>query len=250
MNISNETLMAFADGELDPVLRAHVEAALRDDAALHQRLVALQVQRKRLTQAFDTVLDEPVPDRLSRLLKTPPVATPPLPAAAVVSLAEARTRRAGLGGMPSWAQWGGMAVSVVLGILLGTHLGDQKPESDMGLRPGQLLAGGAIAKALTTQLASEPQAGASVAVQLSFVDKRNGYCRTFSTSTLAGLACLHDGQWAIQQMAAVDQQASGGVRQAATTLPRSVLDAVDQRMADSAMDARAERLARDRGWRH
>ena len=248
MSISNETLMAFADGELDPSLRASVEAALRDDAASRQRLVALQVQRKRLAQAFDTVLDEPVPDRLARLLTTPPVATPPHPAAAIVNLAEVRARRARLRGMPSWAQWGGMAASVVLGVLLGTHIGDQKTDSDIGLSQGHLLASGAIAKALTTQLASEPQPGASVAVQLSFVDQRNGYCRTFSTAALAGLACQYNGQWVVQQVAAVNDQASGTVRQAATTLPRSVLDAVDQRMADTAMDAKAERLARDRGW--
>lgn len=249
MNISRETLMAFADGELDPVQRARIEVALRDDAALRQRVAALQMQRQRLAQAFDTVLDEPAPDRLTRLLKTASVATPTDSGAAVVNLAEVRTRRARLGGTPSWAQWGGMAASVVLGVLLGTHIGEQKTDSDLGLRQGQLLASGAIAQALTTQLASEPQPGASVAVQLSFVDKRNGYCRTFSTTTLAGLACLHNGQWAVQQVAAVDEPASGTVRQAASALPRSVLEAVDQRMANTALDAKAERLARDQGWR-
>lgn len=249
MNLSNETLMAFADGELDPVQRAQVEALLKTDAALRQRVVALQIQRKRLAQAFDTVLDEPVPDRLSRLLKTAPAATPPHPVATVVNLAEVRAQRARQGGMPTWAQWGGMAASVLLGVLLGTHLAGQKTDAELDVSQGHLLASGAIAKALTTQLASEPKTGASVAVQLSFLDKTGSYCRTFSTSAMAGLACSHKGQWAVQQVVAVDAQASGEVRQAATTLPRSVLDAVDQRMAGTALDAQAERLARDQAWR-
>jgi len=249
MNLSNETLMAFADGELDPVQRAQVEALLKTDAALRQRIVALQVQRKRLAQAFDPVLDEPVPDRLTRLLQAAPVATPPHPAAAVINLAEVRAQRARQGGMPSWAQWGGMAACVVLGVLLGTHITGQKTDSDLGLHQGELLAGGAIARALTTQLASEPQADASVAVQLSFIDKHDGYCRTFSTTALAGLACQHNGQWVVHQVATVDAPASAVVRQAATALPRSLLDAVDQRIAGTAMDASAERQARDKGWR-
>lgn len=249
MNISNETLMAFADGEPDPVLRARVEAALRDDAALRQRLAALQVQRKRLAQAFDTVLDEPVPDRLTRLLQTPAVAQPAIAQAPVVNLAEVRAERARMRGMPSWVQWGGMAASVVLGVLLGSQLGGQKTDSDLALNQGRLFASGTIAQALATQLASEPQAATSVAVQLSFVDKGGRYCRTFSTSAVAGLACLHDGQWAVQQMTAMDSQPGAGVRQAASALPRAVLDAVDQRIADTALDAKAERLARDRGWR-
>lgn len=249
MNISNETLMAFADGEPDPVLRARVEAALRDDAALRQRLAALQVQRKRLTQAFDTVLDEPVPDRLTRLLQTPTVAQPALAQTPVVNLAGVRAERARMRGMPSWVQWGGMAASVVLGVLLGTQLGGKKADSDLALNQGRLFASGTIAQALATQLASEPQATTGVVVQLSFVDKAGRYCRTFSTSAVAGLACLHGGQWAVQQMNAVDSQPGTEVRQAASALPRAVLDAVDQRIADTALDATAERLARDRGWR-
>ncbi|MES2948449.1 MAG: hypothetical protein V4858_07900 [Pseudomonadota bacterium] len=249
MNISDETLMAFADGELDLVQHARMEAALKTDAALRQRVVALQAQRKRLAAAFDTVLDEPVPDRLTRLLQTPPAAMSATPVASVVNLAQVRADRARTRGMPSWAQWGGMAASILLGVWLGAQLGGRGMDSDMALNQGRLLAGGTVAKALATQLASEPPQGASVAVQLSFVDKGGNYCRTFSTSAIAGLACLHKGQWAVQQATAVDAQASGEVRQAASALPRAVLDAVDQRIAGSALDAKAERTARDQAWR-
>lgn len=249
MNVSDETLMAFVDGELDPAQRAQMERALQTDAALRQRVAALKLQRTRLAAAFGTVLDEPVPERLAKLLQTPPVASLPGQASAVVNLAEVRTARARIRHIPSWAQWGGMAASVMLGMLLGTQYGGNGADTAIGLNEGRLLAGGAIDKALSSQLASEPLAGAAVSVQLSFVDKNGSYCRTFSTSAMAGLACQQGGQWAVQNLAALDAKPSGEVRQAATPLPRTVLDAVDQRIAGGTLDASGERKARQQGWR-
>ncbi len=250
MNTSNETLMAFADGELDPEQSARIEATLQVDADLRQRVAALRLQRARVATAFDSVLAQPVPDRLTALLQTAPVAAVTSSAAAtVVHLADVRAERARLRNMPSWAQWGGMAASVLLGVWLGAQMGGNGPVSELAMNQGRLLAGGTIAKALSEQLASEPQPGSSVAVQLSFVDKDGSYCRTFSTTTVAGLACQHQGQWAVQQVAAVDAPAGGEVRQAASALPRSVLDAVDLRMDGNALDASAEKAARDQAWR-
>lgn len=243
-NISNETLMALADGELDPAQAARLEAELQTNGGLRQRVAALQAQRNRLAAAFNTVLEEPVPDRLTRLLQTPPEN-----AATVVHLAEKRVERARQRSMPSWAQWGGMAASVMLGVWLGAQMGGKGAGSDMALDQGRLLAGGTVAKALATQLASEPQTGNAVAVQLSFVDKGGDYCRTFSTSAIAGLACLQNGQWAVQQVASVEASTSGEVRQAASALPQALLEAVDQRMAGTTLGAAAERTARDKGWR-
>ena len=71
----------------------------------------LKAERRRMAAAFDDVLREPVPERLTALLQAP--------AAPVVDLAEARARRRG---MPGWAAWGGMAATLVLGTLLGTRL--------------------------------------------------------------------------------------------------------------------------------
>lgn len=250
MNVSDATLMAFADGALDPAQGAQVEAALAADAALRQRVATMRLQRARLVAAFDAVLEEPVPDRLASLLRQPPVAVLPSQGAHAINLADARAererRRARYA--PSWAQWGGMAASLVLGVLLGTQFSGTVVESDMGMKQGQLVASGPIAHALASQLASEPPAGASVAVQLSFLDKSGNYCRTFSTASMAGLACQHKGQWAVQNLAALDAQPGGEMRQAATALPRSVLETIDQSMVGGALDASGERAARDRGW--
>jgi len=81
----------------------------------------------------------------------------------------------------------------------------------------------------------------------SRVDRDGAYCRTFSTAALAGLACRRGDRWAVQAVAATATTVDGAMRQAATSLPREVLMAVDQRIAGEALDATRERQARDKG---
>lgn len=190
----------------------------------------LQAERRRLAAAFDGVLTEPVPDRLGALLSEP--------APAVTDLATVRARRRP---MSTWMAWGGMAASLLLGTLIGArwHAG---ADSD----PRQL-AGGPLARALDTQLASEP--GGAIAVPISFKAKDGRYCRSFTTEQAAGLACRDaDGAWALQTLVAATTRTSG-MRQAASALPASVLEAVDAAMAGEALNAEQERAARDNGWR-
>ena len=250
MNWTDDTLMAFADGELDTAQRADIERELAVDAALRERVAALAMQRDRVAAAFAPVLDEPVPDRLAGLLR-PSSATPPA-GAPVVNLAERRAAREPNARLPSWAQWGGLAASVLMGVLLGMQFKPHGADAAIELRDGQWVAGGAIEQALTSQLASQPLAGAPVAVQLSFVDKGGSYCRTFSTAEMAGLACKQGERWAVQSLATAATPApapASAVRQAASALPPAVLSAVDQRIVGDALDASRERQARDSGWR-
>lgn len=236
----DETLMAFADGELDEPMRAELERALAADPALRRRVTLMRSQRERLAAAFAPVLDEPMPERLATLLQ--PAALPPT----VADLGAARERRRR---MPTWAQWGGIAASVLVGVLLGAQFDRLSARPGVALRDGKLVAEGAIRDALASQLASAPVAGAPVVVQLSFVDKTGAYCRTFSTAAVAGLACRQQDQWAVRTLVAAEAAHEGAVRQAASALPRAVLDAVDQRIAGDALDAGRERQARDQGWR-
>lgn len=190
----------------------------------------LKAERARMAAAFGDVLNEPVPDRFKALLAEP--------AAQVVDLGAVRAQRRS---MSNWMAWGGMAATLVLGTLIGMRLpppagGDER-----------LVASGVIAQALDTQLASAP--GRAVAVQVSFKAKDGRYCRSFSTNASAGLACREaDGAWALQQVAATST-ASTGMRQAASSLPPSVLAAIDSTMAGEALNADQEKAARDAGWR-
>lgn len=200
--------------------------------------------RRRVAAAYDEVLDEPVPDRLSSLLAPP--------AARVVDLAAERARRAAPAAprrpAVTWAQWGGMAASLAIGVFAGlqfaSHTGS---DALLAERAGRVVAGAALEQALDTRLASDP-ASSRVAVQLSFVDRAGRYCRTFSAEQVAGLACRDGAQWSVVATAQAAPIREGAMRQAASSLPRPVLAAVDAQIAGSALDAAQEREARDRGW--
>ncbi|MEO8297242.1 MAG: hypothetical protein ABI574_05485 [Burkholderiales bacterium] len=249
MNWTDDDLMAYVDGELDSARRSALEQALASDAALRDRVNTWRAQRERLAAAYHPVLDEPVPDRLAQLL------APAARAAAVVDLAAVRAARSTKRpAAPDWRQWGGLAASLVLGLALGMMVDrggapSNGTDSAVAMVDGRLVATGPLAQALLSQLASEPPAQATVAVQLSFVDRAGAYCRTFSTPALAGLACRQADLWAVQQVVAASEPASGSaMRQAATALPREVLDVVDRRVAGAVLNAAAERQARDAGW--
>jgi anti-sigma factor RsiW len=247
MNFNDEELMAYADGELDAERRRAIEAALAADAVLRARVSALGAQRERVAAAYAEVLDDPVPARLRVLLERE--AQPQ--SADVVDLAAARAHSTQRRAAPrlSWLQWGGMAATLVLGLLLGLQFA-QRSDGDalIGERDGQLIASGALAQVLDAQLASEPPAASGLAVQLSFVDKGGRYCRSFSSARIAGLACRDAGQWAVLVTAPAQGDAAAPMRQAASSLPRAVLDAVDTRIEGNALTAAQERDARTRNW--
>ena len=244
MNIADEDLMAYADGELDAEQRGAIEAALAVDAALRTRVAALHAQREQVAAAYAAALDEPVPDRLRALLESQPKRPAVVRFAAAPAPSPQRASDSGL----SWKHWGGMAASVLLGALLGLQFAPRGDgDASFGERGGRMVAGGALAQALNAQLAAD--APATVAVQLSFVDKSGRYCRTFSSNRVAGLACRDAEHWAVQVASATSSNGAPAMRQAASSLPRAVLDAVDERIAGSALNADQERAARARDWK-
>lgn len=240
MNWTDDELMAYADGELGADRRAAIDDELTTDAVLQSRVASLKAQRERVAAAYAGVLAEPVPDRLRALIETKP-------AAAVVDLAAQRSRRMAL---PSWAQWGGMAASVVVGVLLGTHVGRQADaDQPILVQGGQAVAAGPVAKALDDQLSSDPVGAAGVAVPLSFVGKDGNYCRAFTIAKIAGLACNERGIWTVQQLASAERTNDGAMRQASTALPSALLEAAEQRMVGQTLSATQEREAQGRSWR-
>jgi len=241
MNYDDDTLMAYADGELDPIQRAAIAQAIERDPQLAAAVARHRALRQDVFAAFAGALDEPVPARLQ-----------PLAAAQVHELDALRAARAQAaggrraGGWPQWAQWGGMAASLAIGVLAGALWSGSGADAPFMRAPGgELLAGGPLAQALDRQLAQD--AGKEVLVGLSFVSQGGGYCRTFRLGASSGLACREGGNWRVPVLAEAPAQ-DGAYRQAAAGLPPAVLDAVDARIAGSSLDAAAERAARARGW--
>jgi len=247
MNFSDETLMAYADGELDAAQRGAVEQAMREDPRVAAAVERHRALRAKVFGAYAGVLDEPVPERLR----------PAAPAPSVVSLDAVReARRQATAGAkpadvrrPAWLQWGALAASLVVGVLAGSAwLGGGGEQAWVSADAnGRLVAGAALASALSDQLASA-QAQGPVRIGASFASKDGGYCRSFQLEGSAGLACREGDSWRIpvfKEGAAADTE----YRQAASGMPAAVLEAIDERIEGAALDAAAERAARERGWK-
>lgn len=89
MKFSQETLMAYADGELDAGTRRAIETAMATDPQIAAQVERYRNQRALLGAAFGGVLDEPVPDRLLEAAQSSPAG----PERKVVDLAERRAAK-------------------------------------------------------------------------------------------------------------------------------------------------------------
>lgn len=253
MSLSDETLMAYADGELAQPEREEVERAMRGDPEVAARVARHQALRADVFGAFAPVLDEPLPARLTAAALPGKVADLAAVRASGSGRAEAaaavppdpRAPRRGW----SWAEWGGMAASLAVGVLAGSMLlGGNQSQSGIASADGALVATGALAEALTSQLASSAPGGAKVTIGVSFAARDGAFCRSFRIGAAAGLACRNGAQWTLPVMAEAERGAAGDYRQAGSAMPAVVLEAIDARIAGPALDAEGERAARQDGW--
>jgi hypothetical protein len=242
MTVTDEELMAYVDGELDPARREALRQAVASSPDLSRRVAGQQALRERLDRAFNPVLDEPVPSRLVNLA------------------ARARADRLDMAVRRRWSRdaWRNglaLAASIALGIALGPALPQfvRKP-SDIVASGTDLTAGGALADALSRQLASEQTGSDPVRLGISFRSTSGEYCRTFISrrgeDALAGMACRQDSAWRIDALQSVPVAAYNPheYRQAATQWPPLVLRAAEDTMAGDPLDAAGEAAARDNGW--
>lgn len=243
--MNEQLLTAYLDGELDAAARAEAEREIAADPALAERVRRQQALRARLQAAYAPVLDEPVPERLLAAARGEPVT------AKVIDFAAAREAR-----QPRrrwhWPEWGAMAASVVAGVIGGQLLfGADEPLRTT--RDGSLVAHGALAHALSEQLASAPPQGSPVQIGVSFVARSGRHCRSFvfeRDTPLAGLACRDGDDWKLQLLApAARPEAGGAYRMAASTLPPALLKAIDEQIQGAPLDAAAEQAAQRRGWK-
>jgi hypothetical protein len=249
VNFSEETLMAYADNELDSQTRSAIEAAMASDPQIAQRIAQHKALRGRLKATFDKVLDEAPPQRLVDAARGVPAVRRE---GNVIPLRRRQAKRT------AWPQWATMAASLVIGVIIGqVFLRMPSAGAPVASRDGHVLASGTLAQALSDQLASTQTPDAPVKIGVSFKSKTGDYCRTFTmhgSTTLAGLACRDHKDWRVQVLAQNPQSennsthASGTYRQAGSEMPRSVLQAVDDNIVGDPLDAHAEALARDLSW--
>ena len=245
MIFSDEIVMAYVDGELDDAARAALEGAMATDTDLAERVARERRLRARLHSEFDPVLREPIPERLL--------------AATQGTAAKARTSNlVWLKRIPArdwrWPQWSAIAASLVLGVFIAPLLRHEPTEGPLAIRDGKVLASGALAHALSEQLASNQPANAPVHIGVSFLSRNGDYCRTFmlrDKSAVTGLACRDGGSWRLQALAATDRATSGSgeYQPAASSLPPAIEQSIEALIGGDPLDAKGEAAARGEDWR-
>lgn len=233
MTFDRATIAAYVDGELDLLTAKRIEVAMAEDEGLADAVARERALRAKLSAHFDAVLDEPVPDSLAALLQ---------PAANVdTSFADRLQAKETARKQPIWVQWGSMAAALALGLVVGGFaLGGGRDGIAGG---GDMVASGALASALDSQLASTQGTDAKIRIGTSFAAKDGSYCRTFESASLDGIACKGGGAWQLRQT--IGGQSGSEYRQASSG---ALAEAAAAMMAGDPFDATQEKAARDKGW--
>jgi hypothetical protein len=247
VNYDDETLMAYADGELDAKTRAKIAAVVARDPVLARRVEQHRALRARVAGAFEKVLDQSVPERLAEIARG---GTTPAPAAKFGEVLRFPTRASRAPAAPWRArEWVAMVASLVLGVFLSWRIFSPTDSGVMIAADDALLARGALALALDNQLASQQRGEEPVLIGLTFKAREGNYCRSFvlGASRTAGLACRVGSDW---QITATDSMAllEGDLKQASSALTPAILRAIEARADGAALDAEAEQSAQRSGW--
>ena len=247
MNYDDETLMAYADGELDAAQLAEIDAAIAGDPVLARRVERQRALRAQVAGAYSTVIESTIPDRLLSAARG--AATPASgPRSAKVLQFPASAARAPA---TPWRarEWTAMAASLVLGVLLSWRLLAPGDSAVIVAGEGALLARGELATALENQLASEQRGDEAVLIGLTFEARDGNYCRSFvlRATRTAGLACRVGSEW---QIPATDSAAvaQGDLQQATSVVVPAILKVIEARSDGEPLDAEGEQSARLSGW--
>ncbi|MEO0384356.1 MAG: anti-sigma factor [Pseudomonadota bacterium] len=225
---SDETLMAYADGELDADTAAMVEAAIKADSNIADRVALFDLSKQKLADG----LGEPEPVSAELLASVKAIAAAhnagtedsTTPDASVVAFPTPtdRSRSTSFWQLPLAA-----SIALLAGLALGPLLpwpgNDDVPQIAMtGLdTPG-------LTAALTSVASGERIAledGSSLKAIASFQDGRGVFCREFeldqsSGQTLVSVACHQDAAWSLRFAVAASQNGDGYA-------PASSLEALD-----------------------
>jgi hypothetical protein len=260
MPLTDETLMAYADGEVDAETRAIIESAMREDPEVRSRVERHRALRAAVQGAFSSVLDEPVPERLIAAARGQGAAA----GGNVVDLSRARAAAAdkspagvlrvpvrGPLGLRRW-QPAAMAASLLIGLGIG-YIGWHNSNLVKSSSDGGLIASAALADALSSQLSADRTAGSVAITGISFRNKTGDYCRTFSltgATSSSGLACREGNSWKIKVLAESSHRTgnASNFRQAGSADSAAVRAAVEESIAGEPLDQAGEIAARRSGW--
>ena len=235
--VSDEIFFAWLDGELDPAEASRVEAEVAADARLSAMAAEHRAMQAKLKGAFDSVLDAPLPERLIAAVRTPRQAD-------VVDFVQAKKRRERV--WFSAPQWGAMAATLAIGVLIGTIVPRQREAAPIEVQGGSIYAASALNDALNTELASAP--AGDVRIGVTFRDAGGAICRSFTAHASSGLACHDQRGWRLRGLFAAPEGQGGEYRMAGGMDP-NLAALVDSTISGAPFNAAQEQAAREHGWR-
>ena len=236
MSATQEEIAAFADGELSGEDLARVERAVMSDPAIAAKVEAHRALKAKLGAHFAPVLDQPVPDRLTKLLASGDADAGDT---GVVSFARERQKRDLAPFVRRWAPIAGPAMAASLVLVMW------QPWQGSGGLEGY--ADDRLASALDTQLVAEQSPGATTRILLSFESYSGELCRAYRSGGAGGIACRDDSGWAIEREFALEEGQATEFRQAGSET--DLLAAAQEMARGGALDAQAEAEAKTNGWR-
>jgi hypothetical protein len=219
--VSDETLMAYADGELSTEETRQLDALLDKSPELRARLEPFALTGSSLADVFDQPMREPVPERLLALIEGHKSSKPPRTASAsspvipgeVTSFLNRALAAAREFLLPDGLPLGGAVAATALLIAVGTggylagRSGGEDIQAMAALKDGVLVAGGALHTTLErVPSGAEGNTGVEglriVPIQ-TFHDRTARVCREYEMVNKAGkrfggIACrVGEGAWQV-----------------------------------------------------
>ncbi len=212
-HFDDETLMAFADGELDAATSQRLETALEADEALAERLAVFLDTRLAVGSAMKPLIDEPVPEALAASVRRMAEAADAKPASAPENNVLAFERPEPSMPVRNRQPWLIPIAASILAVITGVG-------GYMSGR-GSVEPGASFESTLSAALDREPSGsdvtlGQSEALHIvsSFVDGRGELCREYElkrqNDTTATVACRSNGNW-VTRLALSSPRAEGYV---------------------------------------
>jgi hypothetical protein len=239
----DEKLSGFIDRELESNELADMEALIARDAQAQTRVSRLQGNDRLVRAAFDTPMEEAVPDRFLAAVDAGLAAHANAPSVPFEP-------RAGNDNGRAWSRMGGaVAASLAVGLFVGTQFAPSGGDPTISIAMNDALNSTPSAQRVSLK------SGEQLTPYLTFARAGGGYCRQFSMTAShgnrSGVACKSDGQWRVEALlpAGAVASAEDGYVTAEGPVVAGLGAVIGKLRAGDPLDKEAEAALIERRWK-
>ncbi len=210
-DFDDETLMAFADGELDEATSVRLETALAADEALAERLAVFLESRLLVASALKPLIDEPLPEALlASVRRMADEAQGRQSEGSNVVALRPRQQQVKRWAEHRWVMPLAAGIVLVITGVVGFTIG-------LNRNPSAMNSSAQVAGVLDREASGRDIAlgsGEMLHIIATFRDKNGSLCREYELKQASGstlsIACRHDQAW-VTQLALTSATAEGYV---------------------------------------